>query len=129
MICVLHARRRVFTSDDLLFLESVANVIGAGIERTESEQTIRHQAMHDALTGIPNRVLLHDRLQLALDRAGRDGTLVGVLYIDLDRFKDVNDSYGHSTGDALLVAAAERLTADAAPRRHGRPCGAATSSP
>ena len=111
MICVLHARRRVFTSDDLLFLESVANVIGAGIERTESEQTIRHQAMHDALTGIPNRVLLHDRLQLALDRAGRDGTLVGVLYIDLDRFKDVNDSYGHSTGDALLVAAAERLTA------------------
>ena len=111
MICVLHARRRVFTSDDLLFLESVANVIGAGIERTESEQTIRHQAMHDALTGIPNRVLLHDRLQLALDRAGRDGTLVGVLYIDLDRFKDVNDSYGHSTGDALLVAAAEGLTA------------------
>ena len=83
----------------------------AASSATESEQTIRHQAMHDALTGIPNRVLLHDRLQLALDRAGRDGTLVGVLYIDLDRFKDVNDSYGHSTGDALLVAAAERLTA------------------
>ncbi len=115
MVCVLNARRRVFTSDDLLFLESVANVIGSGIERSESEQTIRHQAMHDALTGIPNRVLLHDRLQLALDRAGRDGTLVGVLYIDLDRFKDVNDSYGHSTGDALLVAAAERLTATLRP--------------
>ncbi len=115
MICVLHARRRVFTSDDLLFLESVANVIGSAIERSAAESTIRHQAMHDALTGIPNRALLLDRLGLALERAARDRTLVGVLYIDLDRFKDVNDSYGHSTGDALLVAAAERLTATLRP--------------
>jgi diguanylate cyclase (GGDEF)-like protein len=111
LICVLNERRRVFTSDDLLFLESVANVIGSALERSASEQAIRHQAMHDPLTGIPNRVLLQDRLELALERADRDRTLVGVLHIDLDRFKEVNDSYGHSIGDVLLIAGAERLTA------------------
>jgi diguanylate cyclase (GGDEF)-like protein len=110
LICVLNERRRVFTSDDLLFLESVANVIGSALERSAAEQTIRHQALHDALTGIPNRVLLQDRLELALERADRDRTLVGVLHIDLDRFTEVNDSYGHSIGDVLLIAAAERLT-------------------
>jgi diguanylate cyclase (GGDEF)-like protein/PAS domain S-box-containing protein len=115
MICVLNERRRVFTPDDLRFLEAVANVIGSAIERTESEQTIRHQAMHDGLTGIPNRTLLLDRLALAMERAERDGTLVGVICIDLDRFKDVNDSYGHSIGDAMLVAAAQRLSATLRP--------------
>ena len=115
MICVLTARRRAFTSDDLLFLEAAANVIGSAIERVESEQKIQHQSMHDALTGIPNRALLLDRLTLALERAERDGTLVGVLCVDLDRFKDVNDSYGHSTGDAMLVAAAQLLTATLRP--------------
>jgi diguanylate cyclase (GGDEF)-like protein/PAS domain S-box-containing protein len=102
---------RSFTADELAFLESVAKVIGRAIERSESEQTIHHQALHDALTGIPNRTLLLDRLTLALERAIRTGTFVGVLYIDLDRFKDVNDTYGHPEGDALLVAVAEHLTA------------------
>jgi diguanylate cyclase (GGDEF)-like protein len=109
LVCVLTAVRRQFTSDDLIFLESIANVIGSAIELAEAEQTIRYQALHDALTGLPNRTLLADRVTLALDRAARTDTLVGVLYIDLDRFKDVNDSYGHSTGDALLVAVARQL--------------------
>ncbi len=110
-LAVLSSGKRVFTADELSFLESVAKVIGRAIERSESEQTIRHQALHDALTGIPNRTLLLDRLTLALERAIRTGTLVGVLYIDLDRFKDVNDTYGHPTGDALLMAVAEQLAA------------------
>ena len=109
LVCVLTAVRREFAPDDLVFLESIANVIGSAIELVEAEQTIRHQALHDALTGLPNRTLLLDRVELALDRAARADSLVGVLYIDLDRFKDVNDSYGHSTGDALLVAVAEQL--------------------
>jgi diguanylate cyclase (GGDEF)-like protein len=109
LICVLTAARREFAADDLVFLESVSNVIGSAIEMSESEQTIRHQALHDALTGLPNSTLLADRLAQALDRAARTSSLVAVFYIDLDRFKDVNDSYGHSAGDALLVAVARQL--------------------
>ena len=110
-VCVFTARRRQFTADDVGFLESVANMLGSAIERATAEETIRHQALHDALTGIPNRTLLVDRLEQALERAGRTDTLVGVLYIDLDRFQDVNDTYGHPTGDALLIAVAEELSA------------------
>ncbi len=110
-LAALSSGRRRFTADELSFLESVAKVIGRAIERSESEETIHHQALHDALTGIPNRTLLLDRLTLALERAIRTDTLVGVLYIDLDRFKDINDTYGHPTGDALLMAVAEQLAA------------------
>jgi diguanylate cyclase (GGDEF)-like protein len=108
-------RRRRFTADDVGFLESVASVLGSAIERAAAEETIVHQALHDALTGIPNRTLLVDRLEQALERAERTRALVGVLYIDLDRFKEVNDTYGHPTGDALLVAVAEELTATIRP--------------
>jgi diguanylate cyclase (GGDEF)-like protein len=110
-LAVLSSHRRAFTPDELSFLESVAKVLGRAIERTEAQQKIHHQALHDALTGIPNRALLLDRLTLALERAIRSGALVGVLYIDLDRFKDVNDTYGHPTGDALLMAVADQLAA------------------
>jgi diguanylate cyclase (GGDEF)-like protein len=110
-LSVLSSEKRSFTADELAFLASVAKVIGRAIERSESEEKIHHQALHDALTRIPNRTLLHDRLTLALERATRTGTLVGILYIDLDRFKDVNDTYGHPTGDALLVAVADQLAA------------------
>jgi diguanylate cyclase len=67
------------------------------------------QALHDPLTSLPNRTLLRDRLEQALFRASRNGTCIGVLFIDLDNFKAVNDSFGHFVGDQVLVATGERL--------------------
>lgn len=73
------------------------------------EALITHQAYHDALTGLPNRQLLTDRMQLALSRAKRHRLLLAVIFIDLDNFKTINDSLGHSTGDLLLQAVARRV--------------------
>lgn len=78
-------------------------------ERKQFEARIRHVAEHDALTGLPNRTLLYDRLKIALLRAQRARNRVGVLMIDLDHFKRVNDSLGHHIGDKLLIGVADRL--------------------
>lgn len=79
-------------------------------ERREQERTILHMAYHDALTGLPNRVLLGDRLTQSLAAAKRNSGAGALLMLDLDRFKDINDTLGHSTGDQLLKAVSERLT-------------------
>ncbi len=75
------------------------------------EDELKHRAFHDALTGLPNRLLFQDRAAGGLARTRRDGTTAGVLFVDLDDFKVVNDTMGHSIGDELLVAAGTRLSA------------------
>src|ERR1044071_158992 len=76
----------------------------------ESKEHFRHAAFHDALTGLPNRALLADHLKLAIERAKRrEDHLFAVLFLDLDRFKNINDSLGHTIGDQLLIAIARRV--------------------
>jgi diguanylate cyclase len=79
------------------------------LERKRAEIELTHQALHDSLTGLPNRTLFMDRLRLALARVERGSRCVAVLFLDLDRFKIVNDSLGHEAGDTLLSRVAERL--------------------
>ncbi|PKN32400.1 MAG: hypothetical protein CVU63_18985, partial [Deltaproteobacteria bacterium HGW-Deltaproteobacteria-20] len=73
------------------------------------QQRLSHLAYHDSLTGLPNRLLLADRLEMALLRSRRGNSYVAVLFLDLDGFKEINDTYGHETGDVLLVSIARRL--------------------
>jgi diguanylate cyclase (GGDEF)-like protein/PAS domain S-box-containing protein len=80
-------------------------------ERKRAEVRIWHQAHHDSLTGLPNRMLFHDRLNQALSQARRSQQMIAVLFLDLDRFKRINDSLGHSAGDEVLKEVASRLTA------------------
>ncbi len=91
---------------ELLYYEGTVEDIS---ERKRYEQFITHQATHDSLTNLPNRTLLMDRIDQAIHRAHRTQTKTAVVFIDLDHFKNVNDSYGHDFGDALLKTVAERL--------------------
>ena len=97
------------------FLQSVANTLAAAIERDEDEQEMRRRALHDPLTGLPNRTLVVDRLAQALDRDARRHGTTAVILLDVDHFKVVNDSLGHDAGDQLLLAIAPRLVAAVRP--------------
>jgi diguanylate cyclase (GGDEF)-like protein/PAS domain S-box-containing protein len=113
-VLVAHAARPgSLGEDDGAFLEAVANVLAAGIARQRVEDEIRHHALHDHLTGLPNRTLFLDRLTHALAAARRDASTCAVLFLDLDDFKAINDTLGHEAGDELLAAITPRLRAAA----------------
>ena len=93
----------------LEMMAQISRQLGRVVERIRAHEQIAHQATHDDLTGLANRLLFHDRLELALARAERHGSIAALLFLDLDRFKDVNDTLGHSVGDQLLKSVSERL--------------------
>src|SRR5579875_128018 len=96
---------QVKVRDHLYFRAFVRDIA----ERKEAEARLAHQALTDSLTGLPNRTLLRDRLARAVARMGRHGGLVAVMFLDLDRFKLVNDGLGHDAGDELLVEVSRRV--------------------
>jgi diguanylate cyclase (GGDEF)-like protein len=99
----------VLTEDDGAFVQALSNVLADAIDRRRSEEEMRRQALHDPLTGLPNRTLFIDRLTSSIIQGVRRGTSVGVIFLDLDHFKLINDSRGHRAGDELLQAFALRL--------------------
>ena len=111
-------RRRGFAPGDVDFLQSLANVLADALERQATEDAIRQRALHDPLTGLPNRVLFVDRLEHALERLRTPGALAAILFLDIDHFKLVNDSLGHQIGDELLAAVAARLKQALRGERH-----------
>lgn len=98
-----------YTEHDKTLLQFVSIQVASAIERKQAELRLQHVAQHDPLTDLPNRELFHDRLDVAIARARREDEPLALLYIDLDRFKRVNDNYGHDAGDMLLREVATRL--------------------
>ena len=91
--------------------EIMVSVIHDITDRIASQENIRHLAFHDTLTGLANRVLLDERMKLAIANSDRHGDVVGVVFMDLDDFKPVNDTLGHAIGDEVLRVVGERITA------------------
>jgi diguanylate cyclase (GGDEF)-like protein/PAS domain S-box-containing protein len=110
-ILAVHAAAggRRFDADDLAFLRSAGNVLTAAVRRDAAERELRHRALHDPVTRLPNRALLIDRLRHALVRARREHRTVAALFVDVDDFKDINERHGHEGGDELLRMLGPRL--------------------
>ena len=99
-----------YTEKDKELLKFVSTQIATAIDRKQTDEHIRHLAQHDVLTDLPNRALFNDRLQVAIARYARYKEPMALMYLDLDKFKPVNDTYGHAVGDLLLKQAAQRIS-------------------
>lgn len=115
-LTIYAAEADAFGAEEVALLEELANDLAYGIEtlrtrieHAEAEKKLEFLAHHDMLTGLPNRLLLRDRYEQASAQADRDHSGVAVLFLDLDNFKQVNDTLGHNYGDKLLVSVVERL--------------------
>jgi diguanylate cyclase (GGDEF)-like protein len=111
VIGVAHTSRAPFTGDALALLHGVAGVLAAAIDRLHTDVTMARRALHDPVTGLPNRTLLLDRIAQALGRHRRNGRQLGLVLVDLDRFSAVNELRGHDVGDEVLRVVAKRLSA------------------
>ncbi len=109
ILCVLSREELAFGSADVRFGEAVANILTTALQRQKAEQRFAHLAQFDALTGLPNRTLLQDRLAQTIVQSRRKRWHAGALFVDLDRFKLINDTLGHHQGDALIRQVGERL--------------------
>ncbi|PHV05831.1 diguanylate cyclase [Janthinobacterium sp. BJB412] len=98
-----------YTDRDQDLLMFVSKQVATAIQRKQLHNSLRFMAQHDELTQLPNRRLFHDRLEMALARAQRHQSMLSLLFIDLNKFKEVNDSFGHACGDLLLRKVAQRL--------------------
>jgi diguanylate cyclase (GGDEF)-like protein/PAS domain S-box-containing protein len=115
ILCACYARADAFAAEELNFVDAAASVLSTGLQRIDSEARLAYLAQFDSLTGLPNRALLADRFSQMIVRAQRHDRSLGVLFIDLDEFKLVNDTLGHAGGDALLKEISVRLQAAVRP--------------
>ena len=99
-----------WSNDELKLAKSLGTHLYMAVMQRRVEAIIRHQASHDQLTGLPNRLLFNERLSLALANAHQNAEMLAVIFLDLDRFKNVNDTLGHPVGDLLLQGVSRRLT-------------------
>lgn len=110
ILSVNSAEPNRFGRQDEHFFKATANVLANAIERHRADESLRHRLLHDPLTGLPNRQLFTDRLKSAIDAARESGAKAGVVFLDLDNFKLINDGIGHQAGDDLLREVAPRLS-------------------
>jgi len=110
LIEVTAARRRAFDARAVELATMLAGEAAMALENARLYDQIRHQALHDGLTGLANRVLFRDRVEHAVERGRRSGGQLALLFIDMDDFKNLNDHHGHARGDEVLAAVADRLT-------------------
>jgi diguanylate cyclase (GGDEF)-like protein/PAS domain S-box-containing protein len=106
---LLIAPERPLDEAELGFVRAVCSTLATALTRLRNEERVRHEALHDPLTGLANRTLLRDRLEHALARSLRERGTTAVVFVDLDNFKQVNDAHGHAAGDTVLVEIARRL--------------------
>jgi len=106
---VIKGQTQAWTPEEIKLAQALGTHLYMAVMQRRVEDMIKHQASHDRLTGLPNRMLFDDRLSLALAHTHRYGEMLAVVFLDLDGFKTVNDTLGHAVGDQLLKSVAERL--------------------
>ncbi|TML39693.1 MAG: sensor domain-containing diguanylate cyclase, partial [Actinobacteria bacterium] len=110
VLAVFDRVRRAFGPEEVGFITMVAHVLGLAVDRYRREEEVRHDAVHDPLTGLANRVLLADRIDMIVHEFRRTGRRAALVLLDLDGFKNINDTLGHQVGDTVLKRIGERLT-------------------